>query len=150
MDFQLTRPLTHTWVETRGKAEPIYPTEETHLSYLYPQPHPFSHDPQLTTIDDSWNIDELVNRKLCPSATPPSSATPALPLTAHQTACPLPAPAPCHWWTNQILKLCKLLYKNILNMINLNRKRYCTLQSKICSILSRIEMLRTWVLIYSN
>ncbi len=44
-----------------SKAEPSHPTEETHYSHSYPLSHPFSHDPQLMTIGEGWNIDGLIN-----------------------------------------------------------------------------------------
>ncbi len=47
------------------KGEPSHPTEETHFGRLYPRSHSFNHYPKLMTIAEGWNVDWLINRKLC-------------------------------------------------------------------------------------
>ncbi|XP_054874822.1 protein-cysteine N-palmitoyltransferase HHAT isoform X2 [Amphiprion ocellaris] len=40
---------------------PYHPTEEAHFSCLYPRSCSLGHYPELMTIGESWNVDELVN-----------------------------------------------------------------------------------------
>lgn len=48
-----------------SKAKPSHPMKETHFSRMYPQSHCFGHYPKLMTIREGWNIDQMVNLKLC-------------------------------------------------------------------------------------
>ena len=48
-----------------SKAEPSHSTGETNFGRLYPWSHSFSHYPKVMTVGEGWNIDGLVNHKLC-------------------------------------------------------------------------------------
>ncbi len=72
------------------------------LACFPPRSHSSTHYPELMTIGKGWNVDWLANRKLFllqASSQQWSGTTPALRLTAHQTACPFFAPFFCHLWT---------------------------------------------------